>query len=361
MNIEKELKKNGITVIDKLDTLSINTLAKNIAQKLCRAFPNQRFIAQKLFIAISRIPMYYAEMPEGLSEANYFYKNSSIYFSAGLSLDEIEKFAIHEVIHYLQEVKDKRGNLKKLGLCVFTSSKEYGMALNEAAVQLATSKALRHNYEMVKYYDIAFSTTSPTYYPILCNLVAQLVYITNENDFYDSMFSATTQFQQNIIQACGEKVFFYVQDMLDRILYAEEKIINLNNKLLNISCTDSQAAKYGKKISTYKNTLKKLYFETQNIIFTSYFDNEIKKLVTTADIDEYRYKLYNFKNYLGSTDGYTFFNDYYVQQMEALDIKYDSIINNVSLVPVNTSKWQNILHSLKNVFSLKGEKRYNVN
>ena len=97
------------------------------------------------------------------------------------------------------------------------------------------------------------------------------------------------------------------------------------------------------------------------IIFTSYFDNEIKKLVTTADIDEYRYKLYNFKNYLGSTDGYTFFNDYYVQQMEALDIKYDSIINNVSLVPVNTSKWQNILHSLKNVFSLKGEKRYNVN
>ena len=70
----KGLKKNGITVIDKLDTLSINTLAKNIAQKLCRAFPNQRFIAQKLFIAISRIPMYYAEMPEGLSEANYFYK-----------------------------------------------------------------------------------------------------------------------------------------------------------------------------------------------------------------------------------------------------------------------------------------------
>ena len=84
MNIEKELKKNGITVIDKLDTLSINTLAKNIAQKLCRAFPNQRFIAQKLFIAISRIPMYYAEMPEGLSEANYFYKNSSIYFRAGI-------------------------------------------------------------------------------------------------------------------------------------------------------------------------------------------------------------------------------------------------------------------------------------
>ena len=92
--------------------------------------------------------------------------------------------------------------------------------------------------------DITFSTTSPSYYPVLCNLVSQLVYITNENDFYDSMFSATTQFQENIIQACGEKVFFYIQDNLDEILYTEEKIINLNNKLLNISCTDSQAARY---------------------------------------------------------------------------------------------------------------------
>ena len=115
MNIEKELKKNGITVIDKLDTLSINTLAKNIAQKLCRAFPNQRFIAQKLFIAISRIPMYYAEMPEGLSEANYFYKNSSIYFRAGLSLDEIEKaFGTKLAAYCMQQANNyiKRGKLK---------------------------------------------------------------------------------------------------------------------------------------------------------------------------------------------------------------------------------------------------------
>ena len=96
-------------------------------------------------------------------------------------------------------------------------------------------------------------------------------------------------------------------------------------------------------------------------IFTSYFDNELKKLNTTADIDEYRYKLYNYKNYLGSTDGYTFFNDYYVQQMEALEIKYDTIINNVSLVPVNNSKLHALFNSLKNLFSFGGEKRVNEN
>lgn len=57
-------------------------------------------------------------MPDGFAEANYFYKNSSIYFKSGISVNELEKFAVHEFIHYLQEIKDKKGNLVKLGLCV---------------------------------------------------------------------------------------------------------------------------------------------------------------------------------------------------------------------------------------------------
>ena len=45
-----------------------------------------------------------------MAEANYFYKNSSIYFKEGVPLEELEKFAIHEFIHYIQEVKDQKGN-----------------------------------------------------------------------------------------------------------------------------------------------------------------------------------------------------------------------------------------------------------
>ena len=78
MNIEKDLKREGIEVINKLDTLSANSLASSVANRLCKAFPNEHFVYQSLFINLSRLPMYVAKIPEGLAEANYFYKNSSV-------------------------------------------------------------------------------------------------------------------------------------------------------------------------------------------------------------------------------------------------------------------------------------------
>ena len=51
MSIESDLKKDGITVIGKLDTLSVNTISRDIAEMLCKAFPNQNFIFQNLFIS----------------------------------------------------------------------------------------------------------------------------------------------------------------------------------------------------------------------------------------------------------------------------------------------------------------------
>ena len=102
MSIESDLRKDGIKVIGSLDTLSVNTISRNIAEKICKAFPEQNFIFQNLFIALSRIPMYIAEIPDGFAEATYFYKNSSMYFKKGVKLDQLEKFAVHEFIHYLQ-------------------------------------------------------------------------------------------------------------------------------------------------------------------------------------------------------------------------------------------------------------------
>ena len=45
------------------------------------------------------------------------------------------------------------------------------------------------------------------------------------------------------------------------------------------------------------------------------------------EVENYRKKLYSFKDYLGSTEGYTFFNDYYVNKMEQLEEKYNALEN----------------------------------
>ena len=80
MSIEKDLKKDGIQVIKEVDTLSVTLIAKFVAERLSSTFLFYGLKYNDLFIKISRIPMYIATMPDGMAEANYFYKNSSIYF-----------------------------------------------------------------------------------------------------------------------------------------------------------------------------------------------------------------------------------------------------------------------------------------
>lgn len=120
MSIEKVLKKEGIEIIKPLDTLAINNLAKNIASKLSSSFPNLKLNSNELFIKISRLNMYFAKLPNGIS-AKYFYKNKSIYFDHNLDLSNLTDVAIHECIHYLQEKIDEKGNILKLGLCDYTN------------------------------------------------------------------------------------------------------------------------------------------------------------------------------------------------------------------------------------------------
>ena len=64
MSIETDLKKDGIEVIKPLNTLKINSIAKNISEKICQSFPDYGFNQNDLFIKLSRLNMYRAKMPE---------------------------------------------------------------------------------------------------------------------------------------------------------------------------------------------------------------------------------------------------------------------------------------------------------
>ena len=163
MSVESDLRKDGIKVVDILDTMTVNRIAHNIATKLCETFPELCFNESDLFAKLARLTMYRAEMPEGMAEANYFYKNTSIYFNERVAIEDLEEFAIHECIHYIQEIKDKRNYLLRMGLCDCTEFKIYGLGLNEASVQLMASKVLAIPKEYVKYFNISFDICFPSY------------------------------------------------------------------------------------------------------------------------------------------------------------------------------------------------------
>ena len=64
-------------------------------------------------------------------------------------------------------------------------------------------------------------------------------------------------------------------------------------------------------------------------------DLDVVAINDLESVENYRRKLYNFKDHLGATDGYTFFNDYYVDKMVDLEDKYNLLENS----PVDSSMY----------------------
>lgn len=356
MSIETDLKKDGIIVVDKLDTLKVNSIATKVSNKLCEAFPNFNLDKNDLFIRLSRLNMYIANMPEGMAEANYFYKNSSIYFNSHIPLKELDEFAIHECIHYLQEIKDKKNYLTKMGLADYTEFKIYGLALNEAAVQLMSSKIIGINKEYVKYFGINFETTSPSYYPLECCLVSQLAYLVGEDALFESTLYSNDNFKNKLLEIISYKNFTKIENYLDSLLSLEEEIVLLNNKLL-LDNNNYKINNINSKICKLKNNISSVFIKAQNLIITSYFDSAFDKITNLEEIENYRKKLYNFKDYLGSTENYTYFNDYYVHKMMDLEKKhnylelYNNNISELNLVPIKQNMILKLLDMIKKLFT----------
>ena len=364
MSIESDLRKDGIEVVSKLDTLKVNQLARNISTRIYNTFPQFQFKPNELFIKLSRLDMYTAKMPEGMAEANYFYKNSSIYFNYKIPFEDLEEFAVHECIHFLQEVKDKRNYLVRMGLCDYTEFKIYGMGLNEAAVQLMSSKIINIPKDYVKYFGISFSTTSPSYYPLECCLVNQLGYIVGEDILFESTIKSTDDFKNALISLISEKNFLTIQENLDTILYTEEEIIKLTNKLYKIEDGDKKVNSVNKKIEDLKNKITNIFIKTQNLIISSYFDSAFEDITNLEELDNYRKKLYNFKELIGTTEDYTFFDDYFIEKMSELEHK-SNIMENSGLETAITTKKKNkfltFLTKLKNFLLNKSTKEEKLN
>lgn len=352
MSIESDLKKDGITVIEPLDTTTVNVIAKNVSKKIVAAFSNLGFDFDTLYERFSKLPMYIADMPEGMSEASYFYKNSAIYFRDSMGLADLEKFAVHELIHNFQEQKNEKGDLTRLGLCTFKGSKPTGMALNEAAVQLLASNILENTFETATYYDITFSTVSPNCYPLLCNLIYQMAYVTGEEVLFESTFNSNDHFKNKFTALCGENMYNQISNYFDKILETEEKIIKISNKIQKTELSTAKVDSLYKKSDELKKQLKSAYFSTQELIINSYFTNSLKTLITSEDVDIFRKKLYSFQDIIGTTTNYFFFNNYYIQVMEKLDSRYDSLSDyldddNTYLIPKKENKFTKIINYIK--------------
>lgn len=360
MSIESDLKKDGIKIISKLDTLVVNNIARNISRKIVATFPELNFNETDLFIKLARIDMYTASMPDGMAEANYFYKNSSIYFNNKIDFTDLEEFAIHECIHHLQEIKTGRNKLVRMGLCSFNTLSPVGMGINEAAVQLATSKMIGIQPDFVKYYGIEFKSSSPSYYPMECHLVDQMAFITGYNVLFESTFNSNDNFKNAFIKATSEKVFLAIQGAIDSILSYEEEISKLANKFEDENQTDKSCKNISNKIDELKQKISVTFMRTQNLIISSYFDKSFLTITNLEELDNYRKKLESFKNLVCTQEGYFFFDNYYIEKMCALEHKCNILENGGTETAISLEKKNKFFAFISKIKSIFFKRESNI-
>ena len=81
MNINALLKREGITEIEELDPVSIKAISKDIAIKLCLAFPEHDLDRHSLYNSFCNLDMFFANMPHDSSGAKYISGTNAIYFN----------------------------------------------------------------------------------------------------------------------------------------------------------------------------------------------------------------------------------------------------------------------------------------
>jgi len=316
MKLDLLLRNEGIDIVRELSKQEVSTIAKDVAIKLCLAFPEHNLNRLDLYNALSEIKMYYANLPKDFSGAKYILENNSIYFNSNLPFENIPTTSMHECIHFIQHYNSEQS----FGL----SSSTKDISLNEAAVQLMASEANMQPEVEVKYFDINIKTISPDYYPLECSLLNQIAYFTGTYPLYNSVLFSNDIFKNTFITKFNKKVYANLIKRLDYILSLENEL-NCYMEELVCATKPKLIENLNKLINYKKGKIMAVYFQTQNYIMRTCFNYEFNTIRTLEDIHDFKNKLYGFKNYIGYNDDYTYYNDFYRSMMNLLATKKEQM------------------------------------
>lgn len=318
MSISSILKKENIKIIRQLNIEEVNILSRDIAIKLCLAFPEHNLNRQDLFYSFCSLNMYIANLGSDSTGAKYLAKNNSIYFNEFIDFDKIPDIAMHECIHFIQSSKISQNKL--MGVYNFHS----GLALNEAGVQIMASEANMSNVSEEKYFDIFLNTNSPNYYPLECALVNQMTYFTGTFPFYHSILNSDNIFKNTFVSQFNKKIYKTICNKLDKLLYMET---DLTCYISELEYTENvkEIRNLNQIITKQKSNISKLFYEIQNYIIENCFACEFNNIKNAEDLSEFKFLLYNFKEIIGHDDNYTFYNNFYCDMMNKLENKKEEI------------------------------------
>lgn len=271
MNLEKKLEQNGVFPEEELKIDKKIEIAKNVASKLCSNFKMLENSYNEIYMRICNCAIFYAKIDEKFCGVFYYYKNNSIYIDREKQVDE---YLIREIIHYLQNFSKIDKNDKKIGLCKFEDYRILAFGINEAMVQYITSKSMGNNTSRANFGDVSIYTNSFEHYKFLTSLICQIIYFVGEDLAVESCLKSNDNFI--------EQLYNTYEEQTEKILKKFDNILEENNK----------EQKNEEKIIS-------LYFETQEMLYTVYFNKIMRYINETKDVDIQVEKLENYENIIG--------------------------------------------------------------
>lgn len=243
-----------------------------------------------------------------------------------MDFENLDTLVIHECIHALQEVKNSRGKLVKLGL--FDLSNGKGQGMNEASVQLMASIICETKKDSVKYYNMNFETSSPLFYPIETALINQMLYFTGSYPLFHSTLYSNHIFKNTFIAKSDEKIYQQIVTNFDLLIHYEELLAKYSQELS--ACSEEKqdfkkAKRLNMKIDSLKTAILNVTISTQNTIIENCFQHEFDFITDTYSLNAFQKKLYDFREILITTDSYHFYHQFYNHMMEKLEEKHELI------------------------------------
>lgn len=272
MNITRELEKIGIIVQEKLKIEEKNSIAKVISEKLSINVKELSNSYNELYMRIFNCDMYYAKVTPEFGGVFYFYKNNTIYIDKGTN--NINLYLVHEIIHYLQNFSKITKTDNRVGVCQFTDFKILGLGLNEALVQYITAKALGGKVHRVNNQKITICTNSENYYKYMTSLINQILFLIGEKEAVESCITSTDKFENELYNTFEESTL--------KILKKFDEILEENNKP-----------------DRNEDKIIDIYMETQEMIYTTYFNKTYKRLTTIKEVDTQVDKLIDYEKIVG--------------------------------------------------------------
>lgn len=211
--------------------------------------------------------------------------------------------------------------------------------------------------KQIEAYGIKAVTYGLNRYPLICNLVKQFLFISDEETLVKSTIYSNDGFIVDCVEQIGESSFEGIQNDIDEMLYVSEEIIELKNKVKNEKekgYPDNET-----NVETIKDReelIRRLYRDCQMDIFTIYFDKLYNKIKTKEDIEEYRNKIDSYRELIGfnidktEEDYLEYYDTYVLTKEEMLEEKEEEIKRKteMALVVVSENPIINFFEKIKN-------------